>query len=67
MLIEELNKIYIDMPYYGYRRTIEELKDKGINIGQRRILRLKVMLGLHTLYPKKKTTIPDKQHKKYGY
>lgn len=67
VLIEEMNKIYIDMPYYGYRRTIEELKDKGINIGQRRILRLKVMLGLHTLYPKKKTTIPDKQHKKYPY
>lgn len=67
LLLGQLNDIYEKMPFYGYRRTIEELKDRGINIGQRSILKLKALLGLHTLYPKRKTTISDKQHKKYPY
>lgn len=66
-LILELDELYKEAPFYGYRRTVEELKDKGYNLGRRAVLKLKAMLGLKTRYPKKKTTISDKQHKKYPY
>jgi putative transposase len=66
-LIKELNALYGDAPFFGYRRVKEELNDKGFELGRRRVLKLKALLGLHTLYPKKKTTIANKQHKKYPY
>ena len=66
-LVDQLTNLYKDAPFYGYRRVKEELKDKGFNIGRRKVLKLKSLLGLHTLYPKKRTTIADKQHKKYPY
>ena len=66
-LVDELTELYKDAPFYGYRRVKEELKDKGFELGRRKVLKLKALLGLHTLYPKKRTTIPDKQHKKYPY
>lgn len=66
-LVDELTELYKDAPFYGYRRVKEELKDKGFDLGRRKVLKLKALLGLHTLYPKKRTTIPDKQHKKYPY
>jgi len=66
-LVDELNELYKDAPFFGYRKVKEELKDKGFEVGRRKLLKLKAELGLHTLYPKKKTTIPNKQHKKYPY
>lgn len=66
-LFKELTELYEYAPFYGYRRVKEELKDKGFELGRRKILKLKAELGLHTLYPKKKTTIVDKEHKKYPY
>lgn len=66
-LVNEISSIYEKFPYFGYRRVKEELKEKKIDVGKRKILKLKSLLGLHTLYPKKITTIPDKQHKKYPY
>ena len=66
-LVDELTELYKDAPFYGYRRVKEELKDKGFDLGRRKVLKLKALLGFHTLYPKKRTTIPDKQHKKYPY
>jgi putative transposase len=66
-LITELTKIYEETPFYGYRRSIDELKEKGFDCSQRKVLRLKSELGLKTLYPKRKTTISNKEHKKYPY
>lgn len=66
-LVDELTGIYNKSPFFGYRRVKDDLKDKGFEVGRRKVLKLKALLGLHTLYPKKKTTIPNKQHKKYPY
>jgi len=66
-LVNALEDIYEDMPFYGYRKIIPELLKRGIECGQRMILNLKKILGLKTIYPKRKTTIPNKEHKKYPY
>ena len=59
--------IYEDLPFYGYRRVYQELKTMDIKIGKDRIQKYRKELNLKTIYPNKKTTIPNKQHKKYPY
>jgi putative transposase len=63
-LIEEL---FEECPWYGHRMIYQELKDSDIPIGRDRTLKYMKILGLDPIYPKKKTTIPNKEHKKYPY
>lgn len=64
---EELLKIYEDKPFYGYRRIEKEFKNKGYEIGKKKILKMRRELNLETFYPKKRTTIIRKEDKKYPY
>jgi putative transposase len=59
--------IYEDCPFYGYRKTVLELRAKGFNVGKKLVRTLKWELGLKTMYPEPKTSIPNKAHKKYPY
>lgn len=52
---------------YGYRRVEKELKNKGYEIGKKKVIRLRQELKIKTIYPKKKTTIIRKEDKKYPY
>jgi putative transposase len=45
----------------------DALEDKGIRVGRERIRRLMRLMGLVAIYPKKKTSIPDKAHKIFPY
>lgn len=62
-----LFEIYEEYPFYGYRKVIHALKEKGFEVGTKLIRRLKRELGLKTFYPEPKTSIPNKAHKKYPY
>jgi len=62
-----LFEIHEEHPFYGYRKVIRALKDKGFEVGKKLVMRLKRELGLKTLYPEPKTSIPNKAHKKYPY
>ena len=59
--------IYENKPFYGYRRVEKELKNKGYEIGKKKVIRLRQELKIKTIYPKKKTTIIRKEDKKYPY
>ena len=59
--------IYEDQPFSGYRKVRLALIDKGFDIGKKQIRRLKRELGLKTMYPQSRTSIPNKAHKKYPY
>lgn len=63
----ELLKIYESKPFYGYRRSLKELKNKGYEIGKKKVIRIRKELELETFYPKKRTTIIRKEDKKYPY
>ena len=68
-LKEEIVRIYMEKPFYGYRRMCHETKKLGWKAGERRIRRLMSDLGLEAVYPKRKikTTVPDASHRKYPY
>ena len=66
-LILDIEKIYEDKPFYGYRKIIVELKRMGHDIGKKRLKTLRNILKHRTIYPTKLTTIANKEHKKYPY
>jgi putative transposase len=64
-VLNAIDEIYTEFPYYGTRRMKAELKKRNIDIGRKLIKKAYEKLGINALYPKKKTTLPNKEHKKY--
>jgi putative transposase len=66
-LEDEVIKIYLDRPFYGYRRIYRDLIKRNINIGEKKVRIIKKRLNLKTLYPKPYLSIPNKEHEKHPY
>ena len=66
-LLNAINDIYSEFPYYGTRRIVTALRNMGINIGRKLVRSAMRYMGIEALYPKPRTTIPNKQHYKYKY
>jgi len=68
-IMEEIDKIYTEMPFYGYRKMYWELKNLGYNVGRDRTLKYMQHMGIEAIYPKrnKHTTVRDKEHLVYPY
>lgn len=66
-LLNMINDIYSEFPYYGTRRMLTALENEGFTVGRKLIKTIYEYLGIKALYPTKKTTIPNKEHKKYPY
>jgi putative transposase len=54
-------------PFYGVPKMTEWLKREGHRINRKRIRRLMRLMGLEAIYPKRRLSIPDLEHKKYPY
>ncbi len=54
-------------PFYGVPKMTEFLKRNGYKIGPDKVRTLLRRMGLEAIYPKPKTSIPNKQHKIYPY
>ena len=65
--LNALNEIHSEFPYYGTRRIVTALQNMGINIGRKLVRSAMKYIGIEALYPKPKTTIPNKEHYKYKY
>ncbi len=66
-LLNAINDIYSEFPYYGTRRIVTALQNIGINIGRKLVRSAMRYMGIEALYPKPKTTIANKEHYKYKY
>jgi putative transposase len=66
-LLEKLDKIYTDCPFYGSRRMREILKRKGYSVNRKRVTRLMKILGIKAIYPKKNLSKSNSEHKKFPY
>ncbi len=62
-----LDKQYTKTPFYGVLRMHQYIRSQGYEVNIKRIRRLLRLMGLEAIYPKKKTSIADKQHKIYPY
>lgn len=66
-LLNVVNDIYSEFPYYGTRRMLTALENEGFIVGRKLIKTIYEYLGIKALYPTKKTTILNKEHYKYKY
>jgi putative transposase len=66
-LLNAINDIYSEFPYYGTRRMVTALHNRGFNVGRKRVKSAYAYMGIKALYPQPKTTLPNKEHYKYKY
>jgi len=66
-LMREIDEVYTRIPFYGYRKMTVCLNNRGHNINHKRVARLMRIMGLHAVYPRPRTSIADREHKKYPY
>ena len=66
-MLNVLNDIYSDFPYYGTRRYVTALENEGFNVGRKLVKSAMEYMGIRAIYPKHKTTQPNKEHYKYKY
>ena len=67
-LMKLIDQCYLDLPFYGTRRIKEWLWDThGLVVNRKRIQRLRRLLAIETLYPKRNLSLANQQHKVYPY
>lgn len=62
-----VDKIHLKYPFMGSRRIRVELQKQGRNVNRKRVLRIMQVIGINAIYPKPRTTKPNKNHKVYPY
>ena len=65
--MNEIDLIYTEHIYYWARRISAELKRLGYNVGREKAKTYMEKMCICAMYPKKRTSIPDKDHLIYPY
>ena len=66
-IIQLLQGQYALTPFYGYRKMTVWLQNQGFLVNEKRVRRLMKRSGWQTIYRAPKTTVINKEHKKYPY
>ena len=66
-LMRLIDAQYTRTPFYGYRKLTVYLRAQGQAVNPKRVARLMRQMGLHAVYPRPHTSLPDQQHRKYPY
>jgi len=67
MLMQAIDRIYMEEPTFGSRRMVDELEVLGYKVGRDRVRRLMRTMGIEPIYPKPRLSVPGKGHKVYPY
>ncbi len=67
ILMNVIREIWSCIPQYGYRRITRELRAMGYKVNRKRVYRLMQIMGIQAIYPKPKTSMPNKEHDVYPY
>ena len=67
MLMQAMDRIYLEEPTYGCRRIRDELSKLGHHVGRKRVRRLMDKMGIEPIYPKPRLSTPGKGHRTYPY
>jgi putative transposase len=62
-----MDELHMQYPFMGSRRLALELADEGYLVNRKKVKRLMLIMRIEAVYPKKKTSNPNKQHKIYPY
>jgi len=67
-LMRLIDQEYTRAPFYGYRKMTARLNNEhGFQVNHKRVTRLMHKMGLQAVYPRPRTSVPNKAHKKYPY
>ena len=66
-LIKQIDQAYLKWPFYGSRRITAYLKSEGYGINRKRIQRLMRQMGIQAIYPRKKLSRANSEHRIFPY
>ena len=66
-LMRLIDEEYTRRPFYGSRRVMRWLHERGYQVGRHRVRRLMELMGLEAVYPKPRLSQPGEDHKIYPY
>jgi len=67
LIMNEIDRIFTAHPYYGKRRICVVLQQKGYTVGVKYIRTLMKRMALKAIFPKKNTSMPNREHNVYPY
>ena len=66
-VMDKIDEIYTQWPFYGARRMSRELKGFGLPVGRKRTGSLMRLMGLEAVFPKRNLSKPHPDHPVYPY
>jgi len=66
-LMHKIDEQYTKTPFYGSRRMTAWLNRQDYEVNRKRVQRLMRIMGIEAIYPKRRTSISDEEHKIYPY
>ena len=66
-VMHAIDRIYTDHPFFGVRRIWKTLRNDGYEVNRKRVHRLMQQMGLQAIYPRKRLSVPDNDHRVYPY
>ena len=67
LLMRLIDEVHLQYPFYGSRRVVDALEDRGHDVNRKRVQRLMCVMDLQALYPRRRTSQPGKGHTIYPY
>ena len=66
-LMRRLDEKHLQHPVYGSRKLTALLRQEGLEINRKRVVRLLRVMGIEAIYAKPRTSQPDSGHQIYPY
>jgi putative transposase len=66
-LMRRIDEQYLKCPSWGSRRMTVWLNEQDEEVNRKRVQRLMRLMGIEAIYPKRRLSTPDRQHKVYPY
>ena len=66
-LMRRLDEMHLEHPVYGSRKLTVLLRQEGLTINRKRVVRLLRLMGIEAIYAKPRTSLPEPGHQIYPY
>lgn len=66
-IMNEIDELFTDKPYLGVRQMMWRLRDRGFEIGKKRVRTLMRHMGLYPILPRRNTSKANPDHRVYPY
>lgn len=66
-IMDKIDEIYTEFPYYGSRKITRALRRDNIFINRKRTVRLMNLMGIEAIFPKKSLSLNGKPHPVFPY